>query len=337
MFEFFSNLRGSRRSDSRPLGLACQLACESLEDRTTPTVSAITSNFNGTAIPAGDYVWFSAVAKVNGVGSNPVTLDIDSQTISFTSDGTSYTLNVPDSEITLDPALNNQTGVANTSFGSGGWSVTTPSNFSGNVFISGLGWQAVNGLAGGSVQNITWSGDFTTNTPGINVHWQWGAAVYTQFTTNMSGVQLKTVDDNHEDVYQNSDHAGTPENFKSFVIGGARGGGGSNWTGSYSATASVQPEVQTIPPTGTATISGNAEYYNPGLEIPLTPAEGDTITLSNSQGVVIATTTTDVNGDFSFGNLAAGTYTVTDLSVDLSVNVTVSSTGSASVSLQYIA
>ena len=45
MFEFFSNLRGSRRSDSRPLGLACQLACESLEDRTTPTVSAITSNF----------------------------------------------------------------------------------------------------------------------------------------------------------------------------------------------------------------------------------------------------------------------------------------------------
>ena len=244
---------------------------------------------------------------------------------------------MPDSEITLDPALNNQTGVANTSFGSGGWTVTTPSKFSGNVFISGLGWQAVNGLAGGSVQNITWSGDFTTNTPGINVHWQWGAAVYTQFTTNMSGVQLKTVDDNHEDVYQNSDHAGTPENFKSFVIGGARGGGGSNWTGSYSATASIQPEVQTTPPTGTATISGNAEYYNPGLEIPLTPAEGDTITLSNSQGVVIATTTTDVNGDFSFGNLAAGTYTVTDLSVDLSVNVTVSSTGSASVSLQYIA
>jgi hypothetical protein len=37
--------------------------------------------------------------------------------------------------------------------------------------------------------------------------------------------------------YRNSDHAGTPENFKEFVIGGARGGGGSNWTGSWSGHA----------------------------------------------------------------------------------------------------
>ena len=50
---------------------------------------------------------------------------------------------------------------------------------------------------------------------------------------------MKPVDDNQASVYQNSDHAGTPENFKSFVTGGARGGGGSNFTGSYSATAAV--------------------------------------------------------------------------------------------------
>jgi len=48
-------------------------------------------------------------------------------------------------------------------------------------------------------------------------------------------------------MYQNSDHAGTPEGvdpsttlpFKAFVTGGARGGGGSNWTGSWSGTVGV--------------------------------------------------------------------------------------------------
>src|SRR5262245_2652608 len=80
------------------------LDLESFEDRTTPTVSAITSNFNGTAIPAGDYVWFSSVAKVTGLGATPATVHVTDQTISFTSQGTQYTLNVPDSAIVFDPA-----------------------------------------------------------------------------------------------------------------------------------------------------------------------------------------------------------------------------------------
>lgn len=36
--------------------------------------------------------------------------------------------------------------------------------------------------------------------------------------------------------FPNSDHAGTPECWKSFVVGGAHGGGGSTFTGSYSGT-----------------------------------------------------------------------------------------------------
>src|SRR5262249_3383265 len=112
------------------------LGVESLEDRTTPTVSSITSNFNGTAIPAGDYVWFSSVAKVSGLGTAPATVNVTNQTISFTANGTPYTLAVPDSTIVFDPA----TGSASTSFNSG-WNVSSPSSFSGNVFLSGLGVQ----------------------------------------------------------------------------------------------------------------------------------------------------------------------------------------------------
>jgi len=37
-------------------------------------------------------------------------------------------------------------------------------------------------------------------------------------------------------VYKNSDHAGTPESVRQFLVSGARGGGGSNFTGSYSGT-----------------------------------------------------------------------------------------------------
>ena len=41
-------------------------------------------------------------------------------------------------------------------------------------------------------------------------------------------------------LYNNSDHAGTPENKKSFLVGGAAGGGGSNYTGSWSSTSGLK-------------------------------------------------------------------------------------------------
>jgi len=72
----------------------------------------------------------------------------------------------------------------------------------------------------------------------VKVNWQWAAAVYTNFSSDYSLLGVKPVDDNKKNPYLNSDHAGTPENFKPFVIGGATGGGGSNYTGDYSATKS---------------------------------------------------------------------------------------------------
>jgi hypothetical protein len=35
--------------------------------------STITSNFNGTAIAQGDYIWFTGVLTVKGLGSGPTT------------------------------------------------------------------------------------------------------------------------------------------------------------------------------------------------------------------------------------------------------------------------
>jgi hypothetical protein len=73
----------------------------------------------------------------------------------------------------------------------------------------------------------------------VNVNWQWAAAVYTNFTTAYNALGVKPVDDKVQNPYLNADHAGTPENFKQFVIGGATGGGASNYTGSLSSTVTV--------------------------------------------------------------------------------------------------
>ncbi len=358
VFTWFNKLRSrTSRSAARSPGQKRTLACESLEDRTTPTVSTITAGFNSDTIPAGDYIWFSSEAKVSGVGSTPVTLHINNQTIDFTSNGNSYSLNVPDSTIVLDPAAT----TAGTSYGANGWSVSAPGTYTGNIFVSGLGWQVTNTLEGstvnnllgnglgglvggllgglggqltsGSVQNVTWSADFSTDTSGISLNWGWEAAVYNNFTANESAIQVKTVGNGQVDTFHNSDPAGTPENFKPSLTAGARGNGGTNWIGTETSTASVQPQVIQ---TATAVISGQVEYYNPTFEIPPTPAAGDTVTLTDASGNVVATTTTDANGNYSFGNLPAGTYTVTECNGGTSQTVTIGDSGTTTVNLQYI-
>ncbi|MBA4186901.1 MAG: hypothetical protein C0467_02665 [Planctomycetaceae bacterium] len=304
MLTWFEDFRSAtRRSAPPPLGLACRLACEALEDRTTPTVSMITSNFNGTAIAGGNYLWFNSVAKVSGVGTEPVTIHVTNQTIDF--NGT--TLNLPDTTLILTPGSTS----AGSSFGPGGWTVSAPGSFSGNVFLGGMGWQVpTEGIAGGSVKSITWTGDFTTDTPGISLKWQWSAANYRTFSADASALGVKAVDSNSLDVYKNSDHAGTPENFKSYVTGGARGGGGSNYTGSYSGTASIKPEVVPVV-TGTASLSGQLLFLD-ATQDGFSGYNGATVTLIDAQGNVVASTTTSDTGTgfFQFDSVPAGTYTL---------------------------
>jgi hypothetical protein len=145
--------------------------------------------------------------------------------------------------------------MATTSFSNGMWITRVPLNgLSGNVFLSGLAYQLPANLSGG-LKNVTWSGVIIPDTAGVSVQWQWAAAVYTRFSSDNNAIGVKPVDDGKLSQYNNSDHAGTPENFKSNVIGGARGGGGSNYTGSYSGTASVGP----CSTSGTASLSASME------------------------------------------------------------------------------
>jgi hypothetical protein len=207
----------------------------------TPSCQFTTSsrnNFNAFPINAGNYLWFTSVLKASGLGSTPVTITFTGQTITIPT-MPPITLSVPDATVTFDPNVN----FATTAFGPGGVSMTTvPSNptLKGNTFFSALDYQVPANLPGG-IKNVTWSGTISTDTPGVKVNWQWAAAVYTNFSADYNALGVKPVDDKVHNPYLNADHAGTPENFKPFVIGGATGGGGHNYTGGLGPTAKVGP------------------------------------------------------------------------------------------------
>ncbi|HVS39392.1 MAG TPA: SdrD B-like domain-containing protein [Gemmataceae bacterium] len=290
----FLRLFGSRpaahRSERRP-----PLSLEPLEDRCVPStsgLSAITGNFNGTAISAGDSLWLSSVLKVNGLGSSPVTLNFSNDVITFTAGGSNYSVDAPNAAVIFSPtataAVTTFDALTNT------WTTTLPTHFSGNGFLDGVALPLPNGLPGG-IKNVTWQGQFTSSATGISVNWQWAAAAYTQFGSDYNALNVKPIDDNH--YSQNSDHAGAPESYLSFVVGGGTGGGGSNFTGSYSATASVNPPA-------VATLSGFVFNENTGGGF-----AGLTVTLTYANGQTL-TTTTAADGSYSFTGLQPGTYTV---------------------------
>jgi hypothetical protein len=111
---------------------------------------------------------------------------------------------------------------------------------SGNTFLSGLAFHVPSQSLPGGINPVSWSGTFITDTTGVTVTWHWPQAVYTNFNTDHSMLGVKATDDNHDDcVTQNSDRARTPELYKSNVIGGARGGGGSTYTGWLSGSRSL--------------------------------------------------------------------------------------------------
>jgi hypothetical protein len=113
--------------------------------------------------------------------------------------------------------------------------------------VSGLSIPVPGGLPGG-ISPVDWTGSFgvSPSSPGVQIQWQWGAAVCSKFTTNYNALGIKA---GHQTACgpSDGDHAGTPEGanssdvpWKNYVVGGARGGGGSNWTGSWSSTNKVQ-------------------------------------------------------------------------------------------------
>jgi hypothetical protein len=197
--------------------------------------STITSSFNGTAIAQPNSIWFSSVLKASGLPTNTTTVvDFTNVSIHFTADNVNFNLSMPNAQISFVP-----NGTVGTTFDivTNTWQTTSQPALAGNTFLDGLGFQLPINFPGG-INPVSWTGTFNSATSGITISWEWAAAVYTSFSFDNNSLGVKPADDNGP-PYFNSDHAGTPENFKASEIGGARGEGGSNFTGTYGPTANM--------------------------------------------------------------------------------------------------
>jgi hypothetical protein len=199
------------------------------------TISSITSNFNGISAAGGDLIWFTGVLMLNGSvpGNAPVDIFVNGLGIA----SPYFNIPAPSGEVTFSPGAT----LASTTYSDSGWDTITPFGASGNTFLEAVEYQAPAGGLPGGVSPVTWTAGFSTGTPAISLNWQWAPAVYTSFSPDYNALGVQPANDNHASPYGTSDHAGTPENYTSYVVGGARGGGGSNFTGSLSATANVIP------------------------------------------------------------------------------------------------
>ena len=219
------------------------LVCQSSPPPPCQTPSSNASNFNGTPMSGGNFIWFNANFTASGIPSSGAVLTFTNSSIALGDTG--QTLAVPNAQITFSPSA----ACASTTFDSvtNTWMTTVPISGGDEIFLDGLAFQLPASFSGTVKGSVVWNGDFSSNVPGVTVQWKWGAAVYTNFTTDYNALNVKA---SHQNAcgMNNSDHAGTPEGtdsstgerFKGFVIGGARGGGGSNFTGSWSGTQAVK-------------------------------------------------------------------------------------------------
>ena len=280
--------------------------------------TAVHYDANLPSIQAGNYIWFSAVVNdLQGLpqGSNPaqVKLYLTDSTITFTANGTPYSVPVPNAVVTL-----NSTAVSSpkTSYdlANSRWSTSIPaSKLTGNTFVTGIAIPVPAGGFPSGIQNVSWSAAFSTDTPGVTLQWQWGAAVYsssfnpTYATSSNSNVLGVNVEDGSADT-NGTDPAGTPETYKTSVVFGATGGGLTNYTGFLSSGAGV------VPTTAPMSVSPSSLAFSQQSQG--TTSVALTAVLTNNDSIshaIYSITTTGTNAsDFAATNtcpasLAAGT------------------------------
>jgi hypothetical protein len=228
--------------------------------------TSISSNFNGTSVTNPEYVWFTAhITSLTGIPAAGGTLYFTNQTISITDPslpGGSTILAVPNGSITFNPFVPTPT-ITFDAFGSH----TTVANTSNNPILSALSWQVPlpATIDVGGANPVVWKGNVGISwvpTATVKMSWQWAAAAYNPFTTAYSSLGVLPTD-------QNGMQSGTPMNYiadaeacinvgagDNCLAGGARGGEGSNYTGSNSGTASVYVSQTVTPEPATLLLIG---------------------------------------------------------------------------------
>lgn len=191
----------------------------------------ITTNWNQT--PAGDTLWMSGVFKTTSPVVDGQTFFINNAMVSFPFNGPTQSVDLPNAQIVFSSNFSTES----TSFDSATntWITDVPLSDAGkNIFLTGGQWTVpspgiLNNISG---SQVALTADFSASAE-TAFQWKWSAAAYNTFSADYNALGVQVVDGGGL-------HAGTPDNFAnpSYVDKGGSGGGASNFTGSYSATAS---------------------------------------------------------------------------------------------------
>jgi hypothetical protein len=201
---------------------------------TIPAANEVISltSWNKFNVPFGKapVVWVHAQFKPSGVPT-ATSSAVGFTGVSFVLNGVSYPL--PDGVVNFDvnaPAASTTTFSGTPGTSSARWTTTiNPTFISDENFFVGAALPVDAAIAGGGQATIR----FTTQTDdaGLSFSWQWSAAVYTYWPSDWNQAMIQA-------YHGNGLHADTPINtqVQKSLIQGPRGGGGSNFTGSWSAT-----------------------------------------------------------------------------------------------------
>jgi YVTN family beta-propeller protein len=205
--------------------------------------SCIQSDFRNVAVPGGSYIWLNSIFRVRDVSKQVVHISFANSTVQYqytdaSGNLVSVNLAAPNAQITIDPSVT----VASTSFDpvNNMWNTTLPWDLDDNAFLSGMSWLVPAAGLPADVEPVNWCGTFAVDVTGAHIGWRWAAAAYSSaFSASNAVLGVKPMDTDGDNP-GNQDLAGTPENYKRFVIPGARGKGGTNYTGSYTRNSTIE-------------------------------------------------------------------------------------------------
>jgi serine protease AprX len=273
-----------------------------------PALNPLAADFNGTPIQAGQTIWLSSVAKAGHLGPAGATVWMRNASVSMTIGNSPVTIRIPDAAVRFSP----EAAMASSNYDAGSqtWTTIVPAGeWDREAFWSGQAYTP-GAIVPGGVKGVTWSGQFSTDTPGVTVDWKWAAAVYSQFSADNNVLAIKPINDDHLNAYANNDKAGTPEAFRSKVVAGARGGGGGNYTGGYSGTANAlftftrtAPMVDSaLGPNGAAGCEGAASGAFGGFDAEIAPGHA----IARVEAVFSGYVPNPLSNDLKIGVLVAG-------------------------------
>lgn len=222
-------LSSLNQRDTKAPTLAASFAPCTIPDT---SIGATAWNKFNVSSESGGVVWVHAhLSGISGIPTNQISKVVFSG-VSFVLNGMKYP--IPDGVVTFDPSASDTSTTTYNSLLNQWQTTINPNKISDEDFFTGAAIPVDPNIMGGGTATIQFTTSSDDVTP-ISYPWQWSAAAYTWWPSDWNQALIQAY---HGNGPAGSQHAGAPDNkqVQKSLIQGPRGGAGSNYTGSWSAS-----------------------------------------------------------------------------------------------------